>query len=145
MHNSVCHHFRSEHLFVSNHHNIMIIIVILNFAIRVDRRGIGFGAGLLFLRSPVGLTRIQNFRKSESKRFDELLGGMLTLQPIYRPGPQIPRPFPGEPTVCHHAASMLSISTIATARFFGTTNYGTISYIVSGDAFGPLHPKPAPN
>ena len=52
-----------------------------------------------------------------------LLGGML--QPIYRSGPRLPRPFPGQSTRCHHAASFLATSTVAAARYFGTTNYVT--------------------
>ena len=52
-----------------------------------------------------------------------LLGGML--QPIYRSGPRLPRPFPGQSALCHHAASFLATSTVACPRNFGTTNYVT--------------------
>ena len=72
-----------------------------------------------------------------------LLGGML--QPIYRSGPRLSRPFPGQSTRWHHAASFLVTSTVSAARFFSTTNYVTITDIVSGHGFGPLRPNPAPN
>ena len=72
-----------------------------------------------------------------------VLGGML--QPIYRPGTHITRPFPAQTTRWHHAASFLATSTAAVARYFGTTNYVTITDIVSGHALGPLRPNPAPN
>ena len=52
-----------------------------------------------------------------------LLGGML--QPIYLPGPRLPRPFPVQSTRCPHAPSFLVIFTGATARYFSTTNYIT--------------------
>ena len=74
-----------------------------------------------------------------------VLGGML--QPIYRSGPRLPRPFPGQSTRCHHAALFLAISTASAPSIFGTTNYvtRTHTHIVSGHGFGPLRPNPAPN
>ena len=67
-----------------------------------------------------------------------LLGGML--QPIYRPGTHITRPFPGQSTRCHHAASFLAISPVAHSRNFGTTNYVTRTHIHTSHADTALGP-----
>ena len=52
-----------------------------------------------------------------------VLGGML--QHIYRSGPRLLRPLPGQSALCHHVASFLATSTVAYPRNFGTTNYVT--------------------
>ena len=88
-------------------------------------------------------TRCYNPVFSGQEGVCRVLGGML--QHIYRPGTHILRPFPGQSARWHHAASFLEISTADSARFLSTTNYVTITDIVSGHGFGPLRPNPAPN
>ena len=72
-------------------------------------------------------TRCYNPVFSGQEGVCRVLGGML--QPIYRSGPRLPRPFPGQSTRYHHAASFLAISPVAHSRNFGTTNYITRTYI----------------
>ena len=88
-------------------------------------------------------TRCYNPVFSGQEGVCRVLGGML--QHIYRSGPRLLRPLPGQSALWHHAASFLATSTVAHARNFGTTNYVTRTSIVSGHALGPLRPNLAPN
>ena len=89
-------------------------------------------------------TRCYNPVFSGQEGVCRVLGGML--QHIYRSGPRLLRPLPGQSALCHHAASFLATSTARSPRFFGTTNYVTRTHRHrERTRLGPLRPNPAPN